>query len=141
MGRHVIPLGRILGISDRAGLFLVPDLRAADLDAGRGLLSQRIQGLAHPWYWILGAITAIMLFVSVLLHELGHSVVAMGYRIPVRSITLFIFGGVAQIGGEPPSATAEFWIAIAGPVVSFLLAVLFALLRPADGQRCSPAGA
>jgi Zn-dependent protease len=52
-------------------------------------------------YWIVGAATAILMFVSVLLHELGHSVVAMRYKIPVRSITLFIFGGVAQIGAEP----------------------------------------
>jgi Zn-dependent protease len=83
-----------------------------------------------PEYWIVGALTAIMLFVSVLLHELGHSVVAMSYRIPVRSITLFIFGGIAQLGGEPPSASAEFWIAIAGPAVSLALAVLFTLLQP-----------
>jgi Zn-dependent protease len=81
-------------------------------------------------YWILGAVTAIMLFASVLLHELGHSVVAMSYGIPVRRITLFIFGGVAQIGAEPPSASAEFWIAIAGPVVSFALAVLCTLSQP-----------
>ena len=81
-------------------------------------------------YWIVGAATAIMLFVSVLLHELGHSVVAMRYKIPVRSITLFIFGGVAQIGAEPPGAVAEFWIAVAGPLVSFALAALFFLLQP-----------
>jgi hypothetical protein len=57
-------------------------------------------------YWFIGALTAIMLFVSVLLHELGHSVMALRYKMPVRSITLFIFGGVAQIGAqigaEPP---------------------------------------
>jgi len=81
-------------------------------------------------YWITGAVTAIMLFVSVLLHELGHSVVAIRYKIPVRSITLFIFGGVAQIGSEPPSAIAEFWIAVAGPIVSLALAVLFSILKP-----------
>jgi Zn-dependent protease len=80
-------------------------------------------------YWILGAITTIMLFVSVLLHELGHSIVALRYKIPVRNITLFIFGGVAQIASEPPTAMSEFWIAIAGPVVSFLLAGVFALLE------------
>ena len=73
----------------------------------------------------MGAVTAIMLFASVLLHELGHSVVALRYKIPVRSITLFIFGGVAQIGAEPPSAKAEFLIAIAGPLVSLGLAVFF----------------
>jgi len=82
-------------------------------------------------YWFMGAVTAIMLFGSVLLHELGHSVVALRYKIPVRSITLFIFGGVAQIGSEPPSAAAEFFIAIAGPIVSLALAVLFTVLKPA----------
>jgi len=83
-------------------------------------------------YWIVGAATAILLFVSVLLHELGHSVVAIRYKIPVRSITLFIFGGVAQIGAEPPSAIAEFWIAIAGPVVSFALAILLSVLQSVE---------
>jgi len=82
-------------------------------------------------YWFTGAVTAIMLFVSVLLHELGHSVVALRYKIPVRSITLFIFGGVAQIGTRPPSPSAEFMIAVAGPVVSLGLALLFTVLKPA----------
>jgi len=81
-------------------------------------------------YWATGATTAIMLFVSVLLHELGHSAVALRYKVPVRSITLFIFGGVAQIGAEPPSAMAEFFIAIAGPAVSLLLAVVFYAVQP-----------
>jgi Zn-dependent protease len=81
-------------------------------------------------YWLLGAVTAILLFGSVVLHELGHSVMARRYHIPVRRITLFVFGGVAELGAEPPSATADFWIAIAGPVVSFALAVLFGLLQP-----------
>ena len=79
-------------------------------------------------YWIVGAVTSVLFFASVLLHELGHSVIALRYKIPVRSITLFIFGGIAQIASEPPSATAEFWIAIAGPLVSFALAGFFALL-------------
>jgi Zn-dependent protease len=81
-------------------------------------------------YWFIGAVTAIMLFVSVLLHELGHSVVALRYKIPVRSITLFIFGGVAHIGAEPPSAIAEFRIAIAGPLVSLVLAAFFYVVQP-----------
>jgi len=57
----------------------------------------------------------------------------MRYKIQVRSITLFIFGGVAQIGAEPPSAIAEFWIALAGPATSFALALLFGLLQPLVG--------
>ena len=55
---------------------------------------------------------------------------ALRYKIPVRSITLFIFGGIAQIGTEPPSATAEFFVAIAGPIVSSALAVFFTLVKP-----------
>jgi Zn-dependent protease len=81
-------------------------------------------------YWFMGAVTVIMLFVSVLLHELGHSAVALRYKIPVRSITLFVFGGVAHIGAESPSATAEFRIAIAGPIVSLALAVCFYAVQP-----------
>ena len=81
-------------------------------------------------YWILGAGTAVLLFASVLLHELGHSVVAIHYRVPVTRITLFIFGGMAQIGAEPPSPTAEFWIAVAGPAVSLGLCLAFNFLRP-----------
>lgn len=84
-------------------------------------------------YWIVGAVTVIFMFGSVLLHELGHSFVALRYKIPVRNITLFIFGGVAQISAEPPSAISEFWIALAGPVVSFALAGFFSLLQPVVG--------
>jgi Zn-dependent protease len=62
----------------------------------------------------MGALTALMLFASMLLHELGHFVVAMRYKIPVRSITLVLFGSVAQNGAEPPSAIAEFLITTAG---------------------------
>ncbi|HEX9923946.1 MAG TPA: site-2 protease family protein [Anaerolineae bacterium] len=80
-------------------------------------------------YWLVAAVTAVMLFASVLLHELGHSIIAIRYKIPVRRITLFIFGGVAQIGAEPPSARAEFWIAVAGPAVSLALVVIFRLLQ------------
>jgi Zn-dependent protease/CBS domain-containing protein len=79
-------------------------------------------------YWVVGAVTALMLFASVLLHELGHSWVALRYKIPVRSITLYIFGGISQISSEPVSAISEFWITITGPIVSFALAGIFSLL-------------
>jgi Zn-dependent protease/CBS domain-containing protein len=62
-----------------------------------------------------------LLFLSVLLHELGHSYVALRYKIPIKQITLFIFGGMAHMGKEPPSPRAEFLIAMAGPLVSFIL--------------------
>jgi Zn-dependent protease/CBS domain-containing protein len=130
MNRQTIPLGRIFGIP--IGLdyswFLIFALLTWTF-----AVSYYPAAFPH-WttseYWVLGAVTAVMLFVSVLLHELGHATIARRYNIPVRSITLFVFGGVAQIGAEPPSAVAEFWIAIAGPVVSLALAGLFTVLRP-----------
>jgi len=76
-------------------------------------------------YWIKGILAASLLFISVGFHELSHSIVAKKYGITIESITLFIFGGVAQMRGEPPHPKAEFRIAIAGPFSSFLLAGLF----------------
>jgi len=87
----------------------------------------------HPqWspaqHWILGIVTSVLFFASVIFHELSHSVVALRYRIPVKSITLFVFGGVSNIGREAESATQEFTIAIAGPLSSFFLAGCFWLI-------------
>jgi len=87
-----------------------------------GYLPDMLPGLSEPRYWAMGSVAALLLFASVLLHELGHSLVALRYRIPIGQITLFIFGGVAQMRKEPPHPRAEFLIAIAGPIVSFLLA-------------------
>ena len=89
-----------------------------------GYLPDMLPGLSEPRYWAMGGVAALLLFLSVLLHELGHSVVALRYRIPIGQITLFIFGGVAQMRKEPPHPRAEFLIAIAGPLVSFLLAAI-----------------
>jgi Zn-dependent protease/predicted transcriptional regulator len=87
----------------------------------------------HPnWsqqqHWALGIITSILFFTSVLFHELSHSVVAKAYKLPVESITLFIFGGLARIARDPSSAVQEFNIAIAGPLSSFFLAGCFWLV-------------
>ena len=130
MFRHTIPIGRIFGIS-------------IDLDYSWflvfGLLTWILAVSYYPaefkhWsvaeYWLMGAFTALMLFVSVLLHEFGHSVVAKRYGISVPRITLFIFGGVSEIAAEPPNASIEFWIAAAGPIVSFVLALIFWELQP-----------
>jgi Zn-dependent protease len=133
MNRNTISIGRILGIplGIDPSWFLIFILLTWTLAVS--YFPAEFSGWPKAQYWIVGAVTAIMLFVSVVLHELGHSILALRYKIPVRSITLFIFGGVAQIGAEPPSAVAEFWIAIAGPVVSFALAGIFRLLEPAVG--------
>jgi Zn-dependent protease/CBS domain-containing protein len=130
MNRHTIPLGRILGIPIALDYswFLIFGLITWTMAVG--YYPAEFKNWPRIEYWIVGAATAIMLFVSVLLHELGHSAVAMSYKIRVRSITLLIFGGISQIGAEPPSAAAQFWISVAGPAVSFALAGVFFLLQP-----------
>lgn len=75
--------------------------------------------------WVWGLAAALLLFASVLAHELGHSLVALRQGIPVNSITLFIFGGLASLGEESKTPADAFWVAIAGPLVSL---VLFGLL-------------
>ncbi len=120
-----IPLGRILGVPIYLdwSWFLVFALATWSL--ATGYFPAQYPGWTSPEYWIIGAVTTILLFVSVLLHELGHAAVAKAYHIPVQRITLFIFGGVAHLGGESRTAMSEFLIAIAGPIVSALLGVVF----------------
>ncbi len=76
-------------------------------------------------YWAKGLVASLLFFVSILLHELGHAVVALRHGLRTRSITLFIFGGVAQLEKDPKDGRAEFWTAAAGPLVSLALAGLF----------------
>lgn len=114
-------IGRALGIPIRvhSSWFLVFLFMTWTL--ATGYLPASLPGLSPERYWAMGAVAALLLFVSVLLHELGHSYVALRYRIPIGQITLFIFGGVAQMRKEPPSPRAEFLIAMAGPAVSIAL--------------------
>ena len=114
-------IGRALGIPIyvHVSWFVVFFLVASSL--ATGYLPERLPGLSVPRYWGMGGIAALLLFLSVLLHELGHSYVALRYKIPIKQITLFIFGGMAHMGKEPPSPRAEFLIAMAGPIVSFIL--------------------
>lgn len=79
-------------------------------------------------YWLMAAACSLAFFGCLLLHELGHAVVARAQHMPIRGITLFMFGGVADIGDEPRSPGAEFSMAIAGPAVTVLLALASGLL-------------
>ena len=93
-------------------------------------------GLAPVEYWLLGAVTALLLFVSVLIHELAHSFVALARGLSARSITLFIFGGVSNLSGDAKSASTEFLVAIVGPLTSFALAgISFGVASVIDEPR------
>ena len=100
--------------------------------------------VSYPEWGDVAAVTAaflavLLFFTSIVLHELGHSLVALARGVPVRSITLFIFGGVAQLEKDSESARDEFWIAIAGPMVSAALAVFFYLLAFLTSRLHEPA--
>ncbi len=83
-----------------------------------------------PWalYWLLGLMTSVLFFASVVLHELAHSVMAIRRGTPVLGITLFVFGGVAWMADEPRTPFDELLIAVVGPLASFLAAFLFGAL-------------
>ncbi|HTR20377.1 MAG TPA: site-2 protease family protein [Gemmatimonadales bacterium] len=86
-----------------------------------GLFPLWLPHYAPATYWIMGVAGALGLFLSILLHEGCHALVARRQGIPMQGITLFIFGGVAEMGDEPPSARAEFLMAAAGPLASIAI--------------------
>ncbi|MBW6520194.1 MAG: site-2 protease family protein [Desulfoarculaceae bacterium] len=90
-----------------------------------GLFPFRYEGLSTQTYWIMGMIGATGLFFSIIFHEMSHSLVARRYGMSIKGITLFLFGGVAEMKKEPASPKAEFMMAIAGPLSSIFLAVVF----------------
>jgi Zn-dependent protease/CBS domain-containing protein len=127
--RHTIPIGRVLGIPIDLDYswFLIAALITWLLAVN--YYPAEFKGATSVEYWVMGAVTAILFFASIVVHELAHSWVALRYKVPVQRITLFIFGGVSQIAGEPPSASAEFLIAVVGPLTSFALAAVFFFLE------------
>jgi len=90
-----------------------------------GYFPQSYPGWTSLVYWTTGVIASILLFVSVLLHELAHSFVAQARGLPVRSITLFIFGGVSNIVREAENPRTEFAMAVVGPLSSLVIAGVF----------------
>lgn len=120
-----LTIARVWGIpiSVHASWLVVFALVTASLAAGYFPIHHPEWG--SPTRWLLGAVTSLAFFASVLVHELGHARIALRNGLPIRGITLFVFGGVAQIGSEPGSPGVEFRIAIAGPLTSLAIAALF----------------
>lgn len=119
-----ILLGRVLGIPIylHASWFIIFALITLSL---RTQFAAQHPHWTPPQSWTLGFITSVLFFASVVFHELCHSMVARHYRIPVQSITLFVFGGLARMEREPSSPRQEFNIAVAGPLSSLFLAGSF----------------
>jgi len=91
----------------------------------KGLFPSYYKNLSTQTYWWMGIIGALGLFLSIIAHEFSHSLVARKYGLPMKGITLFIFGGVAEMDEEPASAKVEFLMAIVGPLSSIIIALIF----------------
>jgi len=123
-----IRLGRILGIEVGFNWSLIFIFAYVVWLLATAVLPIDDAGLAAPVYWVAAAAGAVLFFMSLLAHELSHALVARRNGVRVAGITLWLFGGVAQLEGEPPNARAEAFIAGVGPLASFVVAaVAFAL--------------
>lgn len=96
-------------------------------------------GLPGKDYWWMAVVAALALFGSIVVHEFAHSVVARRNGLPMKGITLFVFGGVAEMGGEPASPRVEFLMAAVGPLTSFVIGLIaYAIYRAAVGVWPAP---
>ncbi len=90
-----------------------------------GYFPQNLKGFSPAVYWLMGVLGAVGLFASIIFHEFWHSLVARRYGLPMKGITLFIFGGISEMSDEPPNAKTEFLMAFAGPLSSIVLGAGF----------------
>lgn len=116
-----ITVARVLGIDIRIHFSWVLIFLLILLSLADRVLPELRPNWSDQKTYIVAAVTAILFFLSVLLHELAHAVTARLFRMPVSSITLFLLGGVANLAKEPPSAKAELLMAAAGPAASLLI--------------------
>lgn len=134
-------LGRIAGIEIGIHFSWLLAFILIAWSLAQGFFPQNYPGWDLATYWITGVLAALFLFVSVLVHELAHSLVAIARGLPVRGITLFIFGGVSRIEGEPEKPKVEFTIAVMGPLASLALAGIFWGVHQVVGEQDSPLAA
>ena len=134
MRRDGFQIGRIYGIPVflHTSWFIIFGLIAFSFGSEFNALQLNIP---TPRLVGLGVMTSLLFCASLVLHELAHSVVAKHYKIPVVSITLFVFGGVSRIGREPSRAIEEFNIAVAGPITNFILGAGFWMIARHSGSN------
>ena len=125
MFRHSFRLFNIRGIPLKVDVSWFIILLLVSFTLAEGVFKSRFPGLAASVRWPMGVSGAMLLFVSVLLHELAHSVVAQSKGMKVSGITLFVFGGVSEIAEEPPTPVTELWMTAVGPAMSVVIGVLF----------------
>lgn len=105
---------------------------------GQQYFPATLPGLSREVYFTMALLAMLSFFASLLLHEMAHSVVARHFGIDIAGITLFLFGGVAELRSEPRTALIELWVAIAGPIMSFFLASAFWMLALTSSLVSAP---
>ncbi len=133
-----LTLFRLLGFEVRADMSWLILVFLITWSLAKGFFPYYYSNLSNATYWWMGIAGAMGLFISIVLHELSHSVVARRYGLPMKGITLFIFGGVAEMDDEPPNAKAEFLMAMAGPVSSLIISAVFFAFFHISGQILWP---
>lgn len=136
-----ISLGRIAGVKIGIHYSLLLVLALVTWSLAEGFLPDQYRGWATRTYWATGLLSAIMLFVSVLIHELAHSVVAKARGFHVEGITLFLLGGVSNLKIDANKARDEFVIASVGPLTSFGLSAIFWVALQVLSNRDAPVAA
>jgi Zn-dependent protease len=127
-----LTIGRFGGVEVRLNWSLIAVFALIAWTLAEGVFPSQNPGLSHGTHIAMGIVAALLFLASILLHELGHSWVARREGIEVDSITLWLFGGVSQLKGRFTSPGSEFRVAIAGPLVSIVLGVLFVLIAVAQ---------
>lgn len=130
-----IVIGQIWGIPIQINPSMLLILGLITWSLAGGLLPNAYPEMTTTGRWMTGLFTAVLFFGSILVHEVAHAWEARRQGIPVLGITLYIFGGIAQIAGKPRSPGAEFRVAAVGPASSFVLAGLFFLLHRTVGDQ------
>lgn len=133
-GGPAIYLGRIFGIDIGLDFSWIVIFLLVTVSLAQGFGAEN-EAWSKALKWGAAIATSLLFFLSILLHELGHSVTSNGLGLPIRSITLFIFGGVARLSREPDRPRDEFLIAIAGPLVSLALGFGFIFLGRSIGAE------
>jgi Zn-dependent protease/CBS domain-containing protein len=126
-----IPLFKLFGFTVKVDLSWLILAVLITWSLAEGLFPHYFKGFSNGTYWWMGVGGAVGLFLSIIFHEFSHSLVARQFGLPMKGITLFIFGGVAEMESEPASAKAEFLMAIMGPIASVVLGVAFYFVQAA----------
>src|ERR1044071_4404093 len=113
-------LGQLFGIPIFAHYSWLPVIPFYAWAIASSLLPREAPGLSAAQYWIFGFLTTLLLFASVLAHELAHATMARAEGLGTGSITLYIFGGLAALNGQPAQPSSEFKLAVVGPAASFV---------------------